>query len=197
MMQKKTLKILSSATSVATAIIGLAAAQGVYADESQHLPVDVGDCVDLESPEERFACYEERANAALHKAGDEEAGDAASAAPEERSEARRERANESEAHAANESETGAPDDRDRASRTFERETNERREIVATIKALRETVPNSYVITLDNGQVWRQMAPKVYNFQPGDQVRIYPSHWGKSYRLTVEKLRGFIQVERVH
>jgi hypothetical protein len=69
------------------------------------------------------------------------------------------------------------------------------EIKARIATLRETVPNSYVITLDNGQVWRQTVPKVYPLQPGHPVRIYYSRWN-AYRLTNESLKSFIQVERV-
>lgn len=70
------------------------------------------------------------------------------------------------------------------------------EIVATVAALRETVPNSYLITLDNGQVWRQTVPMPYRLREGLEVRLYPSRWGDSYRLTNEQLRGYIQVERV-
>jgi hypothetical protein len=53
-----------------------------------------------------------------------------------------------------------------------------------------------MITLDNGQVWRQMQPKRYPLQPGYDVRIYSSRWGNSYRLSSPILNGFIQVERV-
>jgi len=69
------------------------------------------------------------------------------------------------------------------------------EIQARITDLRETVPHSYVITLDNGQVWRQTVPKYYPLQAGHPVRIYYSRW-RSYRLTNDTLKGFIQVERV-
>lgn len=69
------------------------------------------------------------------------------------------------------------------------------DIQARIAELRETVPNSYLITLDNGQVWRQTVPKAYPIQAGHPVRIYYSRW-RSYRLTNETLKGFIQVERV-
>ena len=68
------------------------------------------------------------------------------------------------------------------------------EIVATVVELRETVPNSYVITLDNGQVWRQTRPLAYPLREGLAVRIYKARWG--YRMTNRELRGFIAVERV-
>jgi hypothetical protein len=53
-----------------------------------------------------------------------------------------------------------------------------------------------LITLDNGQVWRQKVPKWYPLQPGQQVTLYPTKWGGSFRLTAENLKSFIQVERV-
>jgi hypothetical protein len=52
-----------------------------------------------------------------------------------------------------------------------------------------------VITLDNGQVWRQTVPKNYGLREGIPVRIYYSRW-RAYRLTNEQLKSFIQVERV-
>ena len=69
----------------------------------------------------------------------------------------------------------------------------RREFVT---ALRETVPNAYLITLDNGQVWRQNRAQEYPLQPGQRVTLHATRWGHSYRLSVASLNGFIQVERV-
>jgi hypothetical protein len=68
------------------------------------------------------------------------------------------------------------------------------ESIGTIVALRETTPDKYLITLDNGQVWRQVATKRYRLQTGMDVRIYPG-WGNSLRLTAVDANGFIQVER--
>ena len=72
---------------------------------------------------------------------------------------------------------------------------ELQEIEARVTDLRETVPNAYLITLDNGQVWRQTVPKTYALREGSPVRIYYSRW-RAYRLTNDQLKGFIQVERV-
>ena len=69
------------------------------------------------------------------------------------------------------------------------------EIEARVTDLRETVPHSYLITLDNGQVWRQTVPKAYGLREGIPVRIYYSRW-RAYRLTNDQLKSFIQVERV-
>ncbi len=69
------------------------------------------------------------------------------------------------------------------------------DIVAKVTEVRETVPNASLITLDNGQVWRQTVPEYYPLRQGSDVRIYYSRW-KAYRLTSPVMRGFIQVERV-
>jgi hypothetical protein len=71
-----------------------------------------------------------------------------------------------------------------------------REILSTIADVRETRPNTYLVTLENGQIWRQMRPKWYPMRPGQAVRLYPTTWGNAYRLTAEELNSFIQVERV-
>ena len=56
--------------------------------------------------------------------------------------------------------------------------------------------SGWVVTLDSGQVWRQMYTKRYNLREGQQVKIEPTIWGNAYRLSVSKLGGFIQVERI-
>jgi hypothetical protein len=67
---------------------------------------------------------------------------------------------------------------------------------AKIAALRETVPNAFLITLDNGQVWRQTRPDPYlSMKVGQDVQISFSRF-RSYRLTSPDMRGFVQVERV-
>jgi hypothetical protein len=70
------------------------------------------------------------------------------------------------------------------------------ELADTIKTIKLVQPEIREITLSSGQVWRQMHSQVYRLLPGDDVRIKPSGWGESYRLTVERLNGFIQVQRV-
>ena len=70
------------------------------------------------------------------------------------------------------------------------------ELHSTISKLREYSPGRYLITLENGQVWRQMVAERYRLRKGHNVRIYPTRWGESFRLSAEGLKGFIQVERV-
>lgn len=73
---------------------------------------------------------------------------------------------------------------------------ERAEMQDSISALMELAPNQFLITLANGQVWRQVRPERYLLGVGNDVRVYPSRWGRDYRLSVQDRRGFIQVERV-
>jgi hypothetical protein len=70
------------------------------------------------------------------------------------------------------------------------------EIVATVAELHETVPNAWLITLDNGQIWRQSIPQRFALKPGNHVTLRGTNWGSAFRLTAEELHGFIQVERV-
>jgi hypothetical protein len=68
-------------------------------------------------------------------------------------------------------------------------------IVATVTEVREIEPNMLLITLDNGQVWKQNRPQFYRLTVGAEVELRPSRWGSSYRLTDPNLSSFIQVER--
>lgn len=73
---------------------------------------------------------------------------------------------------------------------------EKDEYFGTILELSERLPSSYIITLDNGQVWEQTEPKRYPLRPGLEVRIYPTRWGSRYRLTGVDSGGHIQVRRL-
>jgi hypothetical protein len=148
-----------------TTAIRLAAAQ----EPEQAVAVDVSECVKLTTPEERLACFESQV---------EEARNAPRPAPPPAT---------SGAASANSSSGEFGQNRDPEPVV--------QEIEARVTGLRETVPNAYLITLDNGQVWRQTVPKSYGLREGHPVRIYYSKW-RAYRLTNEQSRGFIQVERV-
>ena len=134
----------------------------------------VGDCVNLESAEERRDCYAARVDAAVQE---------------------RER---STAAAPPDSPSSSPDADTAAPQSATRADPQRQptDVVATITGLRETVPNSYLITLDNDQVWRQKEPKWFPLRVGQAVRIFPSSWGDTFRLSVQGLSGYLQVERV-
>ena len=69
------------------------------------------------------------------------------------------------------------------------------EVTATVTELREVEPNMLMITLDNGEVWRQNRALRYPMKVGAVVTLRPSSWGPSYRLTDPAIGGFIQVEQ--
>jgi len=175
-------------------MVSIAARSPATAQDSENLTVEVSDCAELASAEARLACFDAQVEAArrARPGSDERRGpvadepSAGAPAPSERTapaEVRQEPAR-----------TAGP----LGVRTEQRDTRESdaapSEIVARVAELRETVPNSYVITLDNGQVWRQTRPMAYPLRQGLDVRIFKARWG--YRMTNPKLRGFIQVERV-
>jgi hypothetical protein len=72
----------------------------------------------------------------------------------------------------------------------------KQELVDNVASLKTLGPNILEVTLESGQVWRQMLSKRYPLQVGDSVTIRPTMWGSSYRLTAPRISGFIQVERV-
>lgn len=148
---------------VVTAVIGVVVGiQATLAQGADSVNVDVGECVNLQSPEERFACYERRVGAART---------APAAPPADTRAAGSEPARSAEA-------------------------KEPLEFVATVTAVRQTVPNSRVITLDNGQVWRQTYAEWYPLLPGQTVRVRPGKWGQVFWLTAADANGYIQVKRV-
>jgi hypothetical protein len=81
----------------------------------------------------------------------------------------------------------------RQARAADREESE---VLSSVAALREIQPGRVEVTLANGQVWRQTYSDSYNLRVGHEVKIYPSGFGKSFRLTSIEVRGFTQVERV-
>lgn len=78
------------------------------------------------------------------------------------------------------------------------ETNDEgmQELVDTVASIRTLKQNLIEVTLESGQVWRQMLSKRYPVNVGDTVIIRPTRWGSAYRMTAERISGFIQVERV-
>lgn len=60
----------------------------------------------------------------------------------------------------------------------------------------QKISTGWAVTLDSGQIWRQMYNKRYNLRVGQEVKIEPAIWGDAYHLTVKDLGGFIQVKRI-
>ena len=72
------------------------------------------------------------------------------------------------------------------------------ELKATIDTLRETMPDTWLFTLDNGQVWRQDEVRV-GFLPeqGEEVTLRKGALG-SYRLNLDKdgSKAWVRVTRM-
>ena len=156
------------------------------------------------SPAERFECYERQVDAAETKSpaappAPAPAPDAHAAAPGPAPTAAAPSAGAAAATAAPPTAASSPVAKPAtpdAQNAGKSDKSSPADIVATITELHETLPNSFTITLDNGQVWRQSYPEQYFLRPGMQVTLRSSKWGASYRLSAEGLRGFIQVQRV-
>jgi hypothetical protein len=158
--------------------------------EPDSVVVDVGDCVELESREERLACFEARVDASLG----EPAPQSAEIPDDTPVPTRTIPPAEPRASAGSASSRRAPDSRPSEASSGEPETPD--EIVSTVTALQEREPNAYLITLQNGQVWRQTRPRQYYLRVGYEVRLRATRWGTSYRLSSDVLGGYIQVERI-
>lgn len=160
------------------------------AQESQGVTVDVNKCLALEKRDERLECFDAQVEAAKRAAPAQGSAPAAAAAPPAAGAAAAgstgaAAASNAPAAAARppapppaKSSPAAPD----------------ADVVARVAGLRETLPNKYVITLDNGQVWRQRQPMQYPLREGMEVHVKDTRFG--YRLTAPQLRGQIAVELV-
>jgi hypothetical protein len=156
----------------------LVGAPAGFAQVAGDLSIQVGECVELTLPQERYACFERQVDAALTKTDALDVHSTRSAAPT--SSARQPP-----------SAVGAVDPSGRVQKTEQTE-----QLVSTVAALHEVLPNQYLITLENGQTWRQMTSERYPLRIGHHVRVYSTRWGDSHRLTAEESKGYIQVERV-
>lgn len=74
--------------------------------------------------------------------------------------------------------------------------NKRTELIARVTEIKKLNQNRVLITLENGQAWEQMETKRFALEAGDEVRIYPTRWGHSFRLASQSHSGFIQVQRL-
>jgi hypothetical protein len=157
---------------VTHAVCTLAALDPALAQEQGRVTIDANRCLELESPDERLACFEAQVKEA------ESAGSTApvaagvpAASPEQ-----------------------AIPTVDNAVPPGQGDAPRQTEWVGTIVSLKEREPNQYVITLDNGQVWQQQGAMRYGLRVGQRVRIYESRFGQ--RLQADGVNGFIHVDRV-
>ncbi|HEY0963854.1 MAG TPA: hypothetical protein VGE69_16000 [Pseudomonadales bacterium] len=56
--------------------------------------------------------------------------------------------------------------------------------------------DAWIVTLASGQVWMQDYPRELALREGDTVTIYRAGFGNGYRLSTDRLSGFIRVKRV-
>jgi len=164
-------------------LLGATVAGGVHGQGANRdaLNVDLADCIALDSEEARYACYQERVDAAM--AERDASATAQAPSPE---------AGRTTSPAA----TEAPAPRASAPTSGARRQIEQDEIFAKITGLRERGPDIWIITLDNGQVWQMNRAKRYPLRVGLDVRLNSTRWGGSYRLTAPEHGSFVQVERV-
>ena len=203
----------AAAVAVASIVLGsVLIAHAAAAQDGASVVVDVAECVSIVADDERFACYERRVAESTRRETERETSvpesnsAAIDAAPESRSPTAL-----PSAAALDPPETGSLEERrnardaerlqaqeERAQRRATRDESvgaEETGFTASIAQLRETVPNAWLVALDNGEVWEQVDPKPYRLKEGMQVRIYASGWGSSYRLTTPELNGFIRVRQ--
>ena len=161
-----------------------------YDEARQPMTIDAGSCVNIQSAIERLTCYDELVDQAQQTL-DQKSVDTAESIQDspkmEQAPVIEQRV--SQAGRVTEENFGLPPEK-------QEEGNDLIELHSTISKLREYVPGRYLITLENGQVWRQMVGEKYPLKVGYKVLIYPSRWGQSFRLSAEGVKGFIQVERV-
>jgi hypothetical protein len=166
------------AATVAQAAFCLACSDATLAQEQDRGTIDARRCLELQSPDERLACFEKQVDEPSSRAPTPAAGAGVSAPSPPQS-------------TAPTVVDVADLPREDAGRGV---APSQSELVGYIASLRERAPNQYLITLDNGQVWLQRLAERYHLRVGQRVRIYHSRFG--LRLQADGVNGFIQVERV-
>jgi len=177
----------------------LISAAASAADDTAEVIMDGGPCLDIVSPIERLACFEEQANAAQGRGTSirqqnlpvvsiprNSSQQPASEAPQEVESAGIPPADSIE------SDFGLPEE----TINDQREKAQENELIARVAKIKELDRNRFLITLENGQTWEQMETKRFALAEGDEVRIYSTRWGSSYRLSSQSRNGFIQVQRL-
>jgi hypothetical protein len=179
--ERKPVPVSALAAAALLVAASSASSPGLGQDRGE-VTVDVERCLELESAEERQACFASQVDQALQQQGPAETGVATPERGADRSPEARDRISD----AAVQPLARAPEQAD----------PDGVEYTGTIVEIEEYLPSAYLITLDNGQVWEQTEPKRYPLRPGLEVRIYPTRWGARYRLTGLDSGGHIQVQRV-
>jgi hypothetical protein len=148
-------------------------------------------CADLADPEERLTCYDHLAECVTTHSADDRLACYDSAQVPRSSTAR--------------TETPAAEPAPPPARTADEAfplPNEAREaqeessaLVARIVKVEQGPRGYHYLTLDNGQVWRELTDGRMRFEPGDQVELSKGILG-SVNLRLEDRTGYIKVRRV-
>lgn len=164
------------------------------ASQVQAQAATLADCQSIQDRLARYACYD---------SWDAASGDLRPSAPRASQPARTESSAPQAAatttpavRAAPASENSVDDFGRRQSTTRVVDGEDGAELIGKVAALEQLGPNMWVVTLEDGQRWRQMLTKRYALQVGDDIRIYSTRWGSAYRMTAQRLGGYIQVERI-
>ena len=67
---------------------------------------------------------------------------------------------------------------------------------ASVTVLDLYKPDVWTITLDNGQIWRQVYADRFNLRVGDAITITRKTGRVQYQLEADRFNGFIRVERL-
>jgi len=175
----------------ATLVVSLlCAARTVAAQGSDDTASRVAACAAIESTDARLECFD-----ALAKRSS--ADGAATAAPRAAPPQPAASASQSEPSLGAASVPQADSTKPISRREARAAEQQELEVTGEVAAVREILPGRLEVTLTNGQVWRQTNSDRYDLLVGHEVRIYPTGFGKYFRLSSRELRRFIQVERVH
>jgi len=157
------------------AVCGLVYLEATLAQEPGRVTIDAQRCLELESPDERLACFETQVDEAESRGS---TAPATAGAPTPSSQ----QSIPTVDVAALPGQGAAADAPGQS------------EWVGNITSLREREPNQHVITLDSGQVWQQRGTERYPLRVGQRVRIHETRFG--LRLQADGVNRYIPVERI-
>ena len=163
--------------------------------EDGTVTVDVAACFEIESAAARRECLANRVEDAIGRPDEATPNTSVGASPDAGRNATA--AETTDTRAIVDTPAASPTVADAGARADENDNDTGgEEYFGVVTDLRERLPNALVITLDTGQVWQQTQPEAYPLRPGAHVRIYPTRWGRSYRLIGDGMGRHIQVRRV-
>lgn len=186
-------------------VISIINCSSIVVAQTDSVFVDIGPCLAQEIEAERLACYarlDEQVRATKSRIADLPVVSVprGSRVNEQEPAILEQSVSDSAASTAAETFGLESSSADKARKTTARvlnTENDEQELVDTIAGLQQRMPNKWTVTLASGQVWQQVNSSLYKLREGQEIRIYPSPFGGSYRMSAEGINGFIQVTRVN